>query len=56
MNKLTITIEKIDDDYYSYIAEGGKGFGELCGCQNAEGIEKMIPIDLRSWIATQERP
>ena len=29
MNKLTITIEKIGDDYYSYIAEGGKGFGEL---------------------------
>ena len=28
MNKLTITIEKIGDDYSSYIAEGGKGFGE----------------------------
>ena len=56
MNKLTITIEKIGDDYYSYIAEGGKGFGELRGCQNAEGIAKMIPIDLRSWIATQNGP
>jgi hypothetical protein len=55
MNKLTITIEKIGDDYYSYVAEGGEGFGELRGCQNAEGIAKMIPIDLRSWIATQEQ-
>ena len=55
MNKLIITIEKIGDDYYSYIAEGGKEFGELRGCQNAEGIARMIPIDLRSWIATQER-
>ena len=55
MNKLTITVEKIGDDYYSYVAEGGTGFGELRGCQNAEGIAKMIPIDLRSWIATQEQ-
>ena len=55
MNKLTITIEKIGDDYYSYVAEGGPGFGELRGCQNAEGIAKMIPIDVRSWIATQEQ-
>jgi hypothetical protein len=55
MNKLTITIEKIGDDYYSYVAEGDKGFGELRGCQNAEGIAKMIPIDLRSWVTTQEQ-
>jgi hypothetical protein len=50
--KLTITIEQIGDDYYSYAAEGGPGFGELRGCQNAEGIAKMIVVDLRSWIAT----
>jgi hypothetical protein len=29
MNKLTITIEKIGDDYYSYVAEGGEGFGRV---------------------------
>jgi hypothetical protein len=52
MNKLVITVEKIDDDYYSYVAEGGPGFGELRGAQTAEGIAKMIPVDLRSWIAT----
>ena len=55
MNKLTITVEKIGDDYYAYVAEGGPGFGELRGCQNAEGITKMIPIDLRSWSAAQEQ-
>jgi len=46
----------LDDRPPFLIAEGGKGFGELRGCQNAEGMAKMIPIDLRSWIATQERP
>jgi hypothetical protein len=53
MDKLTITIEKIGDDYYSYVAEDGDNFGELRGCQNAEGIKRMIPIDIQSWIATQ---
>jgi hypothetical protein len=52
MDKLTIVIEKIDADYFSYVAEGGPGFGELRGCQSAEAIAKMIVVDLRSWIAT----
>jgi hypothetical protein len=55
MDKLTITIEKIGDDYFEYVAEGGPKFGELRGCQSAEGIAKMIAVDLRSWIATQEQ-
>jgi hypothetical protein len=52
MNKLTITIEKIGDDYYSYAAEGGPGFGELRGAQTAENIKRMIAVDVGSWIAT----
>jgi hypothetical protein len=54
MNKLTITIERIDNDYYSYVAEGGPSFGELRGCQNAEAIKRMIPIDVQSWIASMQ--
>jgi hypothetical protein len=52
MDKLTITIEKIDADYFEYAAVGGPGFGTLQGCQNAESIKRMITVDVGSWIAT----
>jgi hypothetical protein len=50
MNKLTITIEKRRRLLQPMSPRAAQGSAS----QNAEGIAKMIPIDLRSWIATQE--